>query len=229
MERESDVREAAYRRWLIQLRLEGKDLDAAGRMVPLAAETAVETPVCAAVRHLGEVELVFSQAADTALVASARAVPSHRFFAEPAVVARDLGGATPLTVEHCRTYDFVEPVPVSDPAVVRVGPEEYKALVGGGAVDGIAGIVGGASSIRSNEDAAELWIYVDPDHRRRSLGVRLASAWAVDVLAAGKIAFYSHLEENEPSRRLAARLGVRPLFDLVNFSAAVEEGGGRHV
>ncbi|MBE1605739.1 hypothetical protein HEB94_002587 [Actinopolymorpha pittospori] len=32
------------------------------------------------------------------------------------------------------------------------------------------------------------------------------------------VAFYSHLEDNQPSRRLASKLGVVHLFDLANFT-----------
>jgi len=47
-----------------------------------------------------------------------------------------------------------------------------------------------------------------------------ASAWAAEVVATDRTAFYSHLEENEPSRRLAAELGVVHVCDLVNLTLA---------
>lgn len=41
-------------------------------------------------------------------------------------------------------------------------------------------------------------------------------------MAAHKIAFYSHLAANAASRGLAAKLGVRPAFELVTFGARDE-------
>jgi predicted GNAT family acetyltransferase len=72
-----------------------------------------------------------------------------------------------------------------------------------------------ASSSRSDDAAAELWIETDPDHRRRGYATRVALAWATGVRQAGKTPFYSHLHDNAASAALARRLGVSPLFEII--------------
>ncbi len=61
-------------------------------------------------------------------------------------------------------------------------------------------------------------MHTDPAYQRQGHGRTVALAWAEDVLAANKVAFYSHLNDNHPSRRLAASLGLRHLFDLANVT-----------
>lgn len=75
-----------------------------------------------------------------------------------------------------------------------------------------------APALRTNSEAAELWVWTEPDARRRGYAEQVSIAWAAEVTGEGRVAFYSHEEDNDPSRRLAATLGVVHLFDLVQLT-----------
>lgn len=212
--------ERARQRWLSQLRLEGKDLDDRGRMVAAADRDRThdvdpgELPTCSVVRYDGGTEVVLSAAAGTSFANRVATIPPARFFTDTDTVADIVGAGRSITVERCRTYEFVGPIaPVVDHRIGGNRSEHHDAIVDGRRA-------GGASSVRSDERAAELWVYVEPEYRRHGLGRLLACAWAAEVLSRGKVAFYSHLADNEPSRKLARRLGCRPLFELINLTVA---------
>jgi predicted GNAT family acetyltransferase len=116
-----------------------------------------------------------------------------------------------MRITRCSTYVFAQPAPAMALSVVRRGPEDYAAVAAGREV-------ARATSSRSNTLAAELWVHTDPEFQRQGHGGRVAAAWAADVLTAKKIAFYSHLDDNQASRRLAAGLGVKHVFDLAHLA-----------
>jgi RimJ/RimL family protein N-acetyltransferase len=74
-----------------------------------------------------------------------------------------------------------------------------------------------AWSSRTNAKAAELAIETKPAFRRRGFARQVAAAWARYQLQQQKIAFYSHLHDNLPSRALAASLGVVHIMDVVGY------------
>jgi hypothetical protein len=74
-------------------------------------------------------------------------------------------------------------------------------------------VVGGdrasiAWSVRENASAEELAVETAEGYRRCGYGRQVAAAWGYDVMAQGKVAFYSYAEDNVASRALARSLGV---------------------
>ncbi len=65
--------------------------------------------------------------------------------------------------------------------------------------------------------AAEVSIETLPDYRRRGFARQVTASWAASVLAAGKIAYYSHLLDNAPSAAVASSLGLVHLSDEVEY------------
>jgi hypothetical protein len=178
----------ARRLWEVQLRLECKALDDTGRRV---------------VRIDGD---------DPDPIATCTVVRFRDGYvvvhADPATT---VSGGRPVTVERFSTYVFRSEPIAPDPAVMRKAFGDYAVVVDGREVSR-------ASSSRSNDEAAELWVRTEEDARGRGYGIRAARAWANEVTGEGRIAFYSHADHNEPSRRLATKLGVAHAFDLVNFT-----------
>jgi GNAT superfamily N-acetyltransferase len=179
----------ARRLFEVQLRLECKALDGTGRrVVRIEGDDPDPIAACTVVRFRDGCLTVCAESAEEAAM-----------------------GARAVRVGRCSTYVFHRADPASDPAVVRKGLEDHAVVVDGREVSR-------ASSSRSNDEAAELWVRTEEDARGRGYGMRAALAWAAEVNGDGRIAFYSHLDDNAPSRRLAAKLGVVHLFDLVTFT-----------
>lgn len=80
-----------------------------------------------------------------------------------------------------------------------------------------------AVSSRENDRAAELGCETLPVFRRRGYARQVCAAWARDVLASGRVGFYSYDFDNPASAALAASLGVFLQFDVGAFDLA--EGG----
>jgi GNAT superfamily N-acetyltransferase len=191
--------------------LECKAFDGNGRLVTTPCADPDPLHTCYAVRYAdGSTELAFAATAPEWFVQQAGRHSVDEVINEPDSVVKVLGrNGHAVEVDHFHTYcfddGFAAPAP---PAITRDAAESYSIMVDGRRV-------AGASSSRSDDDAAELWIETDPAHRRQGYATRVAQAWAVGVRQAGKIAFYSHHHDNEASAALARRLGVRPLFEIV--------------
>jgi RimJ/RimL family protein N-acetyltransferase len=78
-------------------------------------------------------------------------------------------------------------------------------------------------SSRENDRCAEAWVETDPAYRRRGFARDVVVAWACAARANGKVAFYSHDEDNASSAAVARSLGLKPFMDYVNL----EVPGGR--
>lgn len=78
-------------------------------------------------------------------------------------------------------------------------------------------VVSSCISVRENEASAEAWVYTEPEYRRRGYGEKVVRAWANDVMAQDKVAFYSYALDNEPSRRLAQKLALRRFTFVVAY------------
>jgi len=114
-----------------------------------------------------------------------------------------------IDLTHFHTHCFGDDFSAAEHlAITRDGAEAYSIVIDGQSV-------ARASSSRSNDMAAELWIETDPVHRRRGYATSVARAWATGVRQAGKIAFYSHLHDNAASAALARYLRVSPLFEIM--------------
>jgi RimJ/RimL family protein N-acetyltransferase len=212
--RETEETEARRLR-LVQLRLECIQLDEAGRMVRAAGRNPDEIATCSVARYANGFDALFGAEAHDALIERASSLPPERFFEDTTGVARHVAAGMEVRITRCSSYVFAHPTPAPAASVVRRKPEDFAALHG-------ENEVAWATSARSDDHAAELWVHTDPAYQRQGYGRMVASAWAADVIGAEKFAFYSHLEHNLPSRRLAADLGVRHLFDLVNVT--LEQG-----
>ncbi len=77
--------------------------------------------------------------------------------------------------------------------------------------------VSSCRSSRENVRAAEAWVETEPRYRRRGFARAVVAAWACSVRAGGKVAFYSHREDNTPSAGVAARLGLTQWLSYVNI------------
>lgn len=199
--------------WLMQLRLECKEIDAEGWLVRSPGDKPDAIPDCTLVRFATSYDLAFSRSADAELREQIRQVGPSAFFNDRAAAA--FLSVPGLELLRCSTYHFVETVAAARdrPAeIVQQGPESFTTIVNGQAV-------AWATSARSNGESAELWVHTDPAQLRHGYARQVAIAWAAAVTGSGKVAFYSHLADNEPSRQLARSLGVTHLFDLAALTA----------
>lgn len=123
------------------------------------------------------------------------------------ILARDAGcGKT----YHIRWYT-IDRMP--DPAEYRdVSEKEGMYVV---LVDGT--VAAWAKTDCENERAAEVSIETLPAFRRRGYARQVTAAWAAHALAAGKVAYYSHLLANAPSRAVADSLGLIHLSDETEY------------
>jgi hypothetical protein len=69
-----------------------------------------------------------------------------------------------------------------------------------------------------NEHAAELAVETLPMFRRHGYARQVVAAWAVEVMRAGKIAFYSYRIDNPASEALAKSLDVVQYATTVGYS-----------
>jgi GNAT superfamily N-acetyltransferase len=79
-------------------------------------------------------------------------------------------------------------------------------------------IVSTCGSVRENEGAGECSLFTLPEYRRRGYGRQATAAWGNHLGKRGKVAFYSHTEENTASRAVAQSLGLQPSFRLTVYS-----------
>jgi hypothetical protein len=196
------------RLWRVQLALECKAFNSAGRLVEVPIANPDDLATCYAVRYFGGGgELAFADTAPDWFVDRARQHGFERCFSDLWQVTQELrNDERPIEVIQCSTYVFSTPIaePPGQATLRWDGPEAVIALVDGEPV-------AGASASRSNDEAAELWVHTEAAHRRRGYGAQVAAAWARAVTDSGKVAFYSHLDHNAESRKLATRLGVTPV------------------
>ena len=200
--------------WRVQLALECKAFDHDGRLVTVPCANPDPLHTAHVVRYCdGSTELAFAATAPGWFIRQLSGHNVDEMINQPALVAAQiLGEGHAVDTDHFHTYCFDKDSPAAEPpTITQVGPEAYSIVIGGQSV-------ASASSSRSDDDAAELWIETDAAHRRHGYATGLAQAWADGVRQAGKVAFYSHLHDNAGSAALARRLNVRPLFEIVAFN-----------
>jgi len=200
--------------WRLQLALECKSFDPyTGRLVETPCDDPDGLADCYVASYPdGGSEVVFADHAPANLVEQVRRLGVSEVMNRPDVIASRLStDRLTAVVGHYHTYCF-EPVDNPDDfGVTRHGREQFSITVNGG-------YAAGASSSRSNAEAAELWIETEPHCRRHGYASALARRWAHDIQSTGRVAFYSHQHDNDASRGLAKRLAVRPLFELVGIT-----------
>lgn len=197
--------------WLLQLRLECKALDPSGRTVRIEGSRPDEIATCAVARFRDGYSVTIDATADDDLVGRVAALPEEMFFENSARAARAIGGVRPMNIAKFSTYVFPEVLKPANPAIVRKDFEDFALTVDDREVSW-------ASSSCTNSEAAELWVRTDESARGNGYGHLVSTAWAAEVTGEGRVAFYSHRDDNHPSRRLAEKLGVVHIFDLANFT-----------
>src|SRR4030095_15359627 len=79
-------------------------------------------------------------------------------------------------------------------------------------------IVSACVSTRENSFCGEAWVYTDSEYRHQGLAQKVISAWAMNLISAGKVPFYSHKIQNNASANLAKRLGLHAVFEEIVIS-----------
>lgn len=74
-------------------------------------------------------------------------------------------------------------------------------------------LISACVSTRENEFCGEAWVYTDPEFRNQGNAQKVVGAWAKSLISAGKVPFYSHKMDNNPSANLAKRLGLQSIFE----------------
>jgi hypothetical protein len=78
-------------------------------------------------------------------------------------------------------------------------------------------IISACCSARENEFCGEAWVFTDPAYQNRGLTGKVLNAWAASLVTARKIPFYSEKTANPASARLAADLGLEPIFEEIEI------------
>jgi GNAT superfamily N-acetyltransferase len=128
---------------------------------------------------------------------------------DPEVALGDLGAVRLILAQHTscdsafagKGYYFTHPFCRDEFPDVVLEDGCYAILVDGEAASR-------AWTADESEQAAELAVETAAAHRRRGYARQVVAAWAGDVLARGKVAFYSHEVGNTASEALAHSLGV---------------------
>lgn len=219
---------------LRQLRLEGLEVTPEGRLTPRDSESD-GVPVVLVARTQDGDGLVLI---DSALPESIRRLlhqPDLAHFQIDSSLAVLRAAGLSVKPGHFKTYGFPEHLDRghgadvvgysrTDPSVVALGFHGFADQIFG-IKDGDT-LVAACVSSRQDDLAAEAWVYVRPEYRRRGLARKVVVPWASAMRAAGRFPFYSHLIDNLASASLAASLGLVPLFEEKVIERADEDRDG---
>ena len=218
---------------LRQLRLEGIAVTAEGRMRPIGPGSDGVPWVLVAQTTDGECLVMIDSALPEELCRHLHSPDLAFFRIDSSLAALRAAGAS-VRPGHFKTYGFPEDLdagrvsdvvgcPRTDPGVLALGfhvfSDEIFGIKDGGT------LVAACVSSRQDDESAEAWVYVRPEYRRRGLARHVVAAWAGAMRAAGRFPFYSHLIDNVPSARLAASLGLVPLFEEKVIERVQEDRG----
>ena len=215
----------------LQLALECIGLDSDGLLIRIPGPDPDEIGRIKGYRHAGGYTTYCRQDLPASLLEQVRTLGSEAVFHDREAVKGILALDTPSSqVEEYHTYVFPESAVLpSYPDVVRLGTHHAELIqayhegmdVVGRAVFAVireGKIVSTCVSARENDSAGECGVFTLSEYRRRGYGRQVAATWGAHLGDLGKVAFYSHTEENLASRRVAKSLGVRPSFRLVNYA-----------
>lgn len=79
-------------------------------------------------------------------------------------------------------------------------------------------IVSACVSSRENTRAGEAWVQTAPAYRGRGYARQVTAAWGASLVRRGKIAFYSHAQENAASAAVARGLGLEHYLTDTGYS-----------
>lgn len=214
----------------LQLAIECIGLDPGGLLIRIPGPDPDEIGQIKAYRHAGGYVTYCRHGLSVSLRERIRALGAEASFHDRESVKAILGADDHCThVDVFHTYIFPDtPTSYPCPDVVRLGRQHAELTqayhegldVVGRAVFAVirdGKIVSTCVSARENGSAGECGVFTLPEYRRRGFGRQVTAAWCAHLGDLGKVAFYSHTEENLASRRVARSLGLRLSFVLVNY------------
>lgn len=214
----------------LQLAIECIGLDPEGMLVRIPGPDPDEIGQIKAYRHAGGYTAYCRQDLPASLLAQVRTLGAESAFHDREAVKAILAVDCPCThVEVYHTYVFPDTrTRYPCPDVVRLGAHHAGLIqaynegmdVVGRAVFAVirdGKIVSTCVSARENDSAGECSVFTLPEYRRRGHGRQVTAAWGAHLRQEGKVAFYSHTEENLASLAVAQSLGLRHSFVLVNY------------
>lgn len=215
----------------LQLRLEGFAIVDGNRLRQVEAVPGEGMPLMVLAQLAGDrIVAYFDEALHEDLCAKLMESAPHIRFPGIDPLSQTLQARSiPFQLGHYRTYLFpktfldftssdVECRFKSDPDVRSFGFGDFVETVYVAEPGGK--IASACVSSRENECCGEAWVCTDSHHRRQGLAGLVVSAWARDMLAAGKVPFYSHKFDNTASAGLAKHLGLLPAFEEIVISYA---------
>jgi hypothetical protein len=132
-------------------------------------------------------------------------------------------------VGHYKTYIFPSGfAELLDGNVIRLHKEDLSVQAFGFdgfseevyAIECDGRIISACVSARENEFCGEAWVFTDPEFRNQGNAEKVVGVWAKSLISAGKVPFYSHKIENNPSANLAKCLGLQLVFEEIVISYA---------
>jgi len=182
-----------------------------GDTLPKATKHEVGQPQLLISRFGEESAVFFRYDLDSDERAELRALGPETLMTDEARVRAILDPHHPTTrVYRMRWYTFDRVPDQSEYPDVTIQDDRHVIVIDGE-------VVAWAQTDTDHEDAAEVEIETHPDYRRRGFARQVTASWAAATLAAGKVAFYSHLLENTASQAVAASLGLTHLSDEVEY------------
>jgi GNAT superfamily N-acetyltransferase len=146
----------------------------------------------------------------------------HELYAKVAALGADTLYEHPETLSASwrRLTSYTFPAMMSAPQGVLEIARESRMSFEVHVDDAVASL---CCSSRENDKAAEAWVETEPFHRRRGYARAVVAAWACSVRDAGKVALYTHSEDNVASAAVAASLRLVPWMSYVNIEVGAEE------
>ena len=132
-----------------------------------------------------------------------------------------------LDVGHYKTYVFpsmshndkdVHSLSKTDRRVIAFGFDGFAEQVY--VIERVDKVASACVSTRENETCGEAWVFTAPEYRHQGFAQKVVSAWAGNLLTAGKVPFYSHKADNMASSQLAGKLGLQPIFEEISITRA---------
>ena len=213
-----------------QLALEGIVFDPNGRLIPRAASEPTDVPRFFVTRHAEWVDRFYRADLPDSLVERLAGLPTEVVFEDVLQVKNILDEHAPCRdVWRGTSYTFsVAPSPSDFPDVRILSERDRGALAGFDRellsitrpifaifVDG--DIASTCVSAREDEHCAEAWVETLADYRRLGLGRQVTAAWGYSVVTRGKLAFYSHAQDNLASQGIARSLGLAWFLDGAGY------------
>lgn len=215
----------------LQLRLEGKVILPGNRLRQVEIVPDEEMPLMLlAMLADGRLIAAFDESLQQDLVLRLREQTQHIQFPAIDLLIEILNAQNiPFLAGHYKTSLFPRPFldhvsgeverrPKEDPQVQDFGFGDFADHAYLIKRDGR--VVSACVCIREDKWCGEAWVCTDPHYRRQGLARQVVSAWARDMLSAGKVPFYSHKIENIASAGLAEHLGLLPAFEEMVISYA---------